>query len=689
MKKLKITLTLLIVSLAVKAQVTIENLLSAPFPSGLVASADGNKIAWIFNDKGSRNIYVADAPAFTERKITAFQGDDGQEISSLSFTPDGKALVFVRGGAPNGRGEIPNPVALQTDLDRALWLINVDGTGLRKLGKGSYPKISPAGNEVAFLSGGQVWAARLDSAKEAKKIFHVRGTQSLIRWSPDGTQLAFVSSRGDHAFVGVYTFSTNTVRLLDTSVDHDAYPVWSPDGKNLAYIRIPNVSQRLPFGPEREGHPWSIRKLDMATGKAVELWKAKPGRGSVMHDGFPTVDNFLRWMDDRLVFPWEADGWQHLYSISQNGSEPILLTPGHGEVENVSVSLDRKSLLISTNINDIDRRHIYKIAPSALKMQAITSGEGIEWSPVESKAGIVCLRSTATTSAWPVVITGTNTVRSIAPAQLPKSFPSAELVIPKAVEITSTDGMKIPGQLFMPKNHKAGDRHPAVIFFHGGSRRQMLLGFHHGQYYHNAYALNQYFASQGYVVLSLNYRSGIGYGLEFREALDYGAVGASEYRDVEGVGLYLAQHTDVDSRKIGLWGGSYGGYLTALGLARASNLFVCGVDIHGVHDWNVVINNFVPGYDAEKRAAFAKKAFESSPMNFMNTWKSPVLLIHGDDDRNVPFSETVSIAESLRMHGVYFEQLIFPDEVHSFLLYKNWLSAFQASADFFRRQFAK
>jgi dipeptidyl aminopeptidase/acylaminoacyl peptidase len=689
MKKTQILTALLFMSLAVQAQMTLENLLSAPFPSALTVSPDGKRIAWVFNDKGSRNIYVAEAPAFTEKKITTYQGDDGQDIASLVFTPDNNALVFVRGGAPNSKGEIPNPVALQTDPDRALWLINIDGTGLRKLGKGSYPKISPKGNEVAFLSGGQVWMARLDSAKEAKKLFQVRGTQSLIRWSPNGTQLAFVSGRGDHAFIGTYTFSNNTVRLLDTSVDHDIYPVWSPDGKSIAYIRTPNVNQRLPFGPEREGHPWSIRKVDVATGKAIELWKAKPGRGSVLHDGFPTVDNFLWWVDDKLVFPWEADGWQHLYAIPSQGGEAILLTPGNGEVENVSLSLDRKSLLVSTNIADIDRRHIYRVSPATAKMQAVITGEGIEWSPVETTAGIVCLRSGATSPAWPVLVSGSTTAKFIAPALLPKTFPAGELVIPKAVEITATDGMKIPGQLFLPKNHKAGEKHPAVIFFHGGSRRQMLLGFHHGQYYHNSYALNQYFASQGYVVLSLNYRSGIGYGLEFREALEYGAVGASEYRDVEGAGLYLAQHEAVEAKKIGLWGGSYGGYLTTLGLAKASDLFACGVDIHGVHDWNVVINNFVPGYDAEKRAWFAKKAFESSPMNFISTWKSPVLLIHGDDDRNVPFSETVSLAESLRTQGVYFEQIIFPDEVHSFLLYKNWLQAYEASADFFKRQFKK
>ena len=98
----------------------------------------------------------------------------------------------------------------------------------------------------------------------------------------------------------------------------------------------------------------------------------------------------------------------------------------------------------------------------------------------------------------------------------------------------------------------------------------MLLGFHHRGYYHNAYAMNQYLASRGYVVMSVNYRSGIGYGMKFREALNYGAQGASEYKDVVGAGLYLQSRDDVDPDRIGLWGGSYGGYLTGLGLARTT-----------------------------------------------------------------------------------------------------------------------
>jgi dipeptidyl aminopeptidase/acylaminoacyl peptidase len=214
----------------------------------------------------------------------------------------------------------------------------------------------------------------------------------------------------------------------------------------------------------------------------------------------------------------------------------------------------------------------------------------------------------------------------------------------------------------------------------------MLLGFHYGRYYHGTYAMNQYLANQGYVVLAVNYRSGIGYGMRFREALDYGAAGASEYRDVVAAARFLRARADVDSRRIGLWGGSYGGYLTAMGLARNSDLFAAGVDIHGVHDWNNVIKGFIPAYDTLANRARATTAWRSSPIASVATWKSPVLLIHGDDDRNVPFTESVLLIEALRKRNVPVEQLVFPDDVHDFLLHRNWLAAYGATADFFDRK---
>jgi dipeptidyl aminopeptidase/acylaminoacyl peptidase len=298
---------------------------------------------------------------------------------------------------------------------------------------------------------------------------------------------------------------------------------------------------------------------------------------------------------------------------------------------------------------------------------------------------IALLHSDARRPARPAMLLGPGTIRDLATEANPSHFTDRELVAPEPVVVSAADGLQLHGQLFLPTESGAHERYPAVIFFHGGSLRQMLLGWHYMNYYHNAYALNQYLASKGYVVLSVNYRSGIGYGMEFREALNYGATGASEFNDVQGAGLYLRSRPDVDPKRIGVWGGSYGGYLTALALARASDLFAAGVDFHGVHEWNLEIRNFVPEYDPQVRQDRARLAFESSPMASVKTWRSPVLLIHGDDDRNVPFSETGQLVEALRKQRVEFEQLIFPDEIHGFLTHHRWVEAYHAAADFFDR----
>ncbi len=361
-----------------------------------------------------------------------------------------------------------------------------------------------------------------------------------LLWSPDGKALAFVSHREDHSF-GWLVISGNTkaLRYLDPGTDHDDFPTWSPDGKSIAFVRIPYSKNEILFGPKRTGLPWSIRVADIENGKSREIWRAKEGRGSVFHEAQGLSQ--LHWSRaGSVIFPWEGDGWLHLYSVGSSREEAKLLTPGEFEVDSVAEGPDDKSIFYSSNEDDIDRRHIWKLETATGRVIELTHGEGIETSPAVSKDGeITVLRSDARVPTRPAIIGANGELRDLAPQAEPTTFPAASFVVPQQVIFSSADGMRIHGQLFLPKSGGNVRTHPAIVFFHGGSRRQMLLGWHPMEYYSNAYGMNQYLASRGCIVLSVNYRSGIGYGEEFREALNYGATGASEFNDVKlGVGLY-------------------------------------------------------------------------------------------------------------------------------------------------------
>ena len=669
---------------ASQAPLSIRDVMSYSFASGLVASQTADRIAWFENREGERNIWVAEGPSWEGRQLTDYTGDDGQELASLVFMPDADRLLFVRGGAPNRQGEIPDPLFTPDEEGRAIWVVPFAGGVPAQIMEGGGFALSPRGDRIAFSRGRDLMELPLAEGAEPRRLARLRGGASGLAWSPDGSDLAFVSNRGDHSFVGVYDGDRAEVRYVAPSVHHDGNPVWSPDGRRIAFLRIPNERVVHMFAPRREALPFSIHVADAAGTTSTEVWKAGPGVGSAF-SGVNASSQLFWGEGDRIVFPWEGTGWRHLYSVPVTGGRAMDLTPGAAEVQFASLAPDGRSMIYDSNDGDIDRKHVWRAHVAGGQREIVTPGDGLEWGAVVTGAGTVAFHAGSVNepSHTEVLVDGD---RNWVSPELPSSFPKDRLVTPEQVVFTAADGMQIHGQLFLPPDHEPGQQHPAMLFFHGGSRRQMLLGFHHRGYYHNAYAFNQVLASAGYVVLAVNYRSGVGYGMEFREAENYGATGASEFADVMGAGLYLKGRSDVDPDRIGLWGGSYGGYLTALGLARASDLFAAGVDLHGVHDWNVVINGFRPSYEPEDYPEFSRVAYESSPMAFMDGWRSPVLLIHGDDDRNVPFSETVDVAEALAKRGVDFEQLIFPDEVHGFLLHKNWLAAYEASLDFLGRK---
>lgn len=681
------------------APFSLQQLLGYPYPSELTASATGSRLAWVLNERGVRNVWVAEGPDFVARELTRNRSDDGQELTQLTISRDGKTVVYVRGGDhdANWADEVPpDPASDPARPQVEIWAAPFAGGVPRLLAAGDDPAVSPRGDRVAFLREGAIWSVSLDDTMPAKPLVFARGTNGSLEWSPDGSRLAFVTDRDDHSFVAVFAGDSTPIRYLAPSTSRDLSPRWSPDGTRIAFVRLPGEGG-APQVPLFGDHPvpWAIWTADAATGQARRVWRSpRTPLGS-----YPITDGEanLHWVaGERLVFLADLDGWPHLYSVSTRGGAPLLLTPGRFMVEFVQPSPDGASLVYAANTGpdraDGDRRHIFRVAVDRGEPVALTSGDGIEWAPaVTGDGGVVFIGAGPRTPPLPTVIAAGATPRAIGGARIPADFPAASFVLPRAVQFRAADGVEVHGQLFQPRADSSAvrARHPALVYVHGGPPRQMLLGWHYMDYYANVYALNQYFASRGYVVLALNYRLGIGYGHDFTHPDHTGPDGAAEYQDVKAAADYLGRLRQVDPRRIGIWGGSYGGYLGALALARNSDLFAAAVDLHGVHDWTTDLASELATasarYEQGDVARAKVRAWRSSPVSSIGTWKSPVLLIHGDDDRNVRFQQTVDLARRLDAAGVRYDELVLPDEIHGFLRHATWLTVDSAAAAYFDR----
>ena len=689
---------------AARAAFTMAQILHYPYATELASAERSDAIAWVRNIDGVRNVWFAHGPDFAAVQLTRYTEDDGQEITQLTFSPDGTRLVYVRGGDhdanwPAEGNLAPDPTSSPEQPLTSIWTVPLTGGEPRKVAEGDTPTISSRG-QLAYTKEDHVWTAALEGEAKPERLFFDRGKDSDLQWSPDGGRLAFVSNRGDHAFIGIFTAKDRPLLYLAPSTGIDLSPRWSPDGARIAFVRRPGKGGPPEPLLKQTPQPWSLWVANAGDGVGRVVWQSP----NTLPGSYPDVEKEanLHWADgDRLVFLAYLDDWPHLYSVVTAGGTPVLLTPGAFMVEHVTETRDRRFMIYDANTGttpgDGDRRHLFRVPVDHPGAEALTSGETLEWQPVAASDRMIAFVAAGVQQPPSVAITGVDGKHraSLAVGALPADFPVTQLVTPKPVTFKAEDGTLVHGQLFEQKAAAPagpGASKPGIIFVHGGPPRQMLLGWHYMDYYSNAYAVNQYLAAHGFTVLSVNYRLGIGYGRAYQQPDHAGPAGAAEYQDVVAGARYLQSVPGVDAKRIGIWGGSYGGLLTALALARNSDIFGAGVDLHGVHDWSRLMDELAgrkeeSRYEKGDREEATRVAWESSPDASVDHWKSPVLLIQGDDDRNVPFQQTVDLARRLRMHAVPFEELVIPNEIHGFLRSATWLRADEATAEFLTRTF--
>lgn len=754
---------------------TMAQFMSAGYPLELVAAKKADRIAWIANDKGLRNVFTAAAPGFKAVRVTAFMKDDGVDTTQLNISDDGTTVSFTRGHGINRDGWVANPEADPNGVERAIWTAKTAGGAAWRLAQGQNGALSPDGRYVAWAQDGQIF--RVPTARTAPRVSDIdKGLQPFIRiwgtnanpvWSPDSRKIAFVSNRTDHSFIAVYDLATRKVTYMSPSVDRDTSPTWSADSTRIAFIRRPGTpfaqqsqsgvgglgnppgpafnagnqgrgggrdggrgggggqgrggarpaDAQAPPTPPRPGltnafftggYNTSFWVADVETGDAREFWhNAKDDR---VFNGINTIT----WRGDHVIFQLEPEEWTRFFAVPvgeltgtlQNtgpvarthvfgvgepppAPTPISLTPQSGQIESFSYSADGRYLYYGTNATDSERRHLWRVATAGGTPEQLTKGTGIEHDPILLPSGkyIAALtadykrpQSVAIFPAPPHRNVGDGpldaSAQRIVYPTLTKEFPADAHVVPQDIALKAPDGLEFHNQLFLPKDLRAGEKRPAIVFVHGGPVRQMLLGYHYMEVYHLFYGVNQWLASQGYVVLSVNFRGGIGYGRSFRTAPNTNRQGNAEYQDVLAAGKYLQTRTDVDPRRVGIWGLSYGGLLTAQALARNSDIFVAGVDMAGVHLYG---NDLSPD----------SLAYKSSAISEIANWKSPVFLIHGDDDRNVNFAQTVGLVSLLRAHNIPHEIMVQPDDTHETLLYRRWLPLWDRMEAFLNKHLKK
>lgn len=675
------------------AHPSLKALLATPYVSSLTAHPDHSSVFFVVNESGARNVYQVNTALGNEAlQLTDFPEDDGLEITSLTVSADGEWISFVRGGEHSGNSAVRaiNPASSVSRQQILLYGFHLPSKKLYNFAEGDYPLFHPASHSIVFIRNGQPWSVSLNEPeKAASQLFYTAGSVNSLQWSPDGQKLLFVASRSGHSFIGIYDEAKPRIQWVSPSFHRDRSPQWSPDGKAVVFVRTPASGGALDSILVARHQPWTIMKASVAGGDAEKVWSAPPTiRGSVP----PWQGSFnLRWNHgDKITFLSYQDGWPHLYQIAPDGSGFKQLTKGNFTTDQFSYSSDGRYIAFAANHGpekeDLDRKHIALVDLQNGAFRMLTSGAGIEAYPVflNNNRSLAYLSSTLERSYLPAV-------KTLATLDQPANLLASELmegvdlgspVTPTQVTFRSEDGLLLHGQLFTPENLQ--EPAPALVYVHGGPRRQMFLGWHFLDYYFYDYIVNQYLASKGFVVLAINYRMGTGYGFDFQSPANAGTQGASEYQDILASGKWLQQLPGVDKNRIGVFGGSYGGYLTAMALGRNSDIFSAGVDVHGVHNRSrrPSLGENAPDFDLA-----AQLAWESSPSRWVDGWTSPVLLIHSDDDQNVDFSQSIDLYNRLQKKGVKTDVLVIPDDTHHWMVFSNLVKVKEATVEFLEKHF--
>jgi dipeptidyl aminopeptidase/acylaminoacyl peptidase len=642
---------------------TIDALIGIRHPSRAIWSPDGQSVAFVWDRAGVQNAWAVSLDGRPPSALTTFA--DGL-IDGLSWSADGRSVLFARGRdlwqVPRAGGE-PQPIWTTPEAE--------DGIVL-----------SPDGTQAAFERSGDIWVRRL------RDLYTVQLTRTSTAelspiWSPEGTRIAFTissASRREEApdyagakilftwlerqptDVGVVPATGGAVVRLGSSPATESAPRWIDPG----HVVLQRVSEDL---KTRE-----VIVADASTGEAKPIHSDVDSKwwSLTYLNPEPVPSPNGRW----VAFVSDRDGWDHLYVVRSEGGTVHQITKGRYEVSRLRWSPDGTQIAFDTNEGESPGRRQVAVAtiaadPAQTRIETLTSGRGTNteplWSPDQRR--VLYQHTDPATSADLFVIDAQpGAVPRRLTDSMPREIDKRALTEPQFVRYASPDGSQVPAYLFVPAGLDRARRHPAIVWVHGDGVTQNYEGWHVRRDYAVYYSFHQYLAARGYVVLAVDYRGSIGYGRDWRQG-HFRDLGGKDYEDVAAGAAYLKTLGFVDPDRIGVWGLSYGGFMTLQALTVTPELFRCGIDVAGVVDWR--------DWHKDPDGPWIKGRMGSpsdnpdlyrrtAPIERVERIVRPLMVLHGTADVNVPFLESVRLVDALTKAGKHVEFMIYPGEFHYF-----------------------
>ncbi len=587
-------------------------------------------------------------------------------VGGTTWSPDGKTIAFVTN--ITGRNN--------------LWLVPSEGGWPMQLTisdqRQSAPAWSPDGKWIAYQSdydGDEQWDIFLVSPKTGQivNVTHTRDVAEMHpTWSPDARYLAYmVKPKTSSVFeIDVYDTLMREVKHLTSGTPKDrlnAGPIWSKDGKNVVYTQT-----------QAKGTDSNVFIAELESGKSTLL---------TPHDGEKLYEANAVSPDGKkvLITSNAGNGYDNVGLLDVASKKITWLTQDKWEITAGDFSPDGHALTWTANIDgntDIYVHHLGSGHTTALPLpKGVNQLGGSDTAFSKDGSRLIYYHNgpNAPNDAWVHELSSGNSHQVT--NSLVAGIRSQDMVEPYLVHYPSKDGKwTISAFVYMPYNLPRNGQHPSIVYVHGGPTSQTVNSFNR---------LVQYVANQGYIVIAPNYRGSTGYGKDFQQANLFD-MGGGDLQDVLAAADWIKQTGYVDPKKLILMGGSYGGYMTMMGVTKAPDVWAAGVPIVPFVNWFTEIENEDPVLQQSDLATMGdpvknKALFEErSPINYIDQVKAPLLLLAGGHDPRCPKTESQQVADAIKKRGGVVEYKVYENEGHGFARVENQIDAYKRVAEFLK-----